>query len=316
MLTVLILVGIMGAIAVGVFDRLRLATMLTGNATGLEAARGFAMVGEQLVSVRIDDLLAASPQRTTLAGGWQGRNVTLPLPGGLARARVVDGGNCFNLNSLATGTAPDALATRPIAIEQFVNLMVLLDISRADAGRVAASAADWIDSDDRPNPDGAEDGAYAGAPRPYRAANTMMAEASELRAVNGVTPAIYARLRPWLCALPVAELSPINVNTLLPAQAPLIAMLYGDSLNIDTARRVIAERPAGGWGAVAEFWNTPSLRDTPPPGDVLQQPRVNSRWFALDLDVDVGGTQLHETGLIDARQPPARIAARRWTGDE
>ena len=180
----LILVGIMGAIAVGVFDRLRLATMLTGNATGLEAARGFAMVGEQLVSVRIDDLLAASPQRTTLAGGWQGRNVTLPLPGGLARARVVDGGNCFNLNSLATGTAPDALATRPIAIEQFVNLMVLLDISRADAGRVAASAADWIDSDDRPNPDGAEDGAYAGAPRPYRAANTMMAEASELRAVQ------------------------------------------------------------------------------------------------------------------------------------
>ena len=316
LLTVLILVGIMGAIAVGVFDRLRLATMLTGNATGLEAARGFAEVGEQLVSVRIDDLLASSPQRTTLAGGWQGRTITLPLPAGTARARVIDGGNCFNLNSLAVGTAPDALVSRPLAIAQFVNLMVLVDVSRSDARRIAASAADWIDSDDRPNPDGAEDGVYAGAPRPYRAANTLMAEASELRAVQGVTPALYARIRPWLCALPVADLSPINVNTLLPAQAPLIAMFYGEALSLDTARRVIAERPAGGWSAIAEFWNSPALRDLPPPGEVLDQPRVTTRWFALDLDVAVGATQLHETGLIDARQPPARIAARRWTGDE
>ncbi len=316
LLTVLILVGIMGAIAVGVFDRLRLATMLTGNATGLEAARGFAEVGEQLVSVRIDDLLASSPNRTTLAGGWQGRTITLPLPAGTARARVIDGGNCFNLNSLAVGTAPDALVSRPLAIAQFVNLMVLVDVSRSDARRIAAAAADWIDSDDRPNPDGAEDGAYAGAPRPYRAANTLMAEASELRAVQGVTPALYARIRPWLCALPVAELSPINVNTLLPAQAPLIAMFYGEALSLDTARRVIAERPAGGWSAIAEFWNSPALRDLPPPGEVLDQLRVTTRWFALDLDVAVGATQLHETGLIDARQPPARIAARRWTGDE
>ena len=316
LLTVLILVGIMGAIAVGVFDRLRLATMLTGNATGLEAARGFALVGEQLLGVRIDDLIAASPQRTTLAGGWQGRTITLPLPDGVAQARVSDGGNCFNLNSLVTGTPPDALVSRPLAIEQFTRLMLLLEVPRADALRIAASAADWIDSDDRPNPDGAEDGVYAGALRPYRTANTLMAEPSELRAVQGVTPALYARIRPWLCALPVAELSPINVNTLLPNQAPLVAMLYGETLPIATARRALAERPAGGWPASAEFWNTPALRDVPPPGEALQQAHVTTRWFALDLDVAVGGTPVHETGLIDARQPPARIAARRWTGDE
>ena len=207
LLTVLILVGIMGAIAVGVFDRLRLATMLTGNAGGLETARGFAEVGEQLVSVRIDDLLAASPQRTTLTGGWHGRPITLALPGGTARARVTDGGNCFNLNSLVTGTAPAALVSRPLAIGQFVNLMVLQGVTRSDGRRIAASAADWIDSDDRPNPDGAEDAVYGAALRPYRTANTLMAEATELRAVQGMTPALYARLRPWLCALPTACLA-------------------------------------------------------------------------------------------------------------
>ncbi|MFZ4687902.1 MAG: type II secretion system minor pseudopilin GspK [Polymorphobacter sp.] len=316
LLTVLILVGVMGAIAVTMFDRLRLATMLAGNATGLEAARAFGMVGEALVTTRIEDLIAASPQKTTLAGGWQGRAITLPLPEGTAVARVNDGGNCFNLNSLVIGTPPNALVSRPIAIEQFIALMALLAVPKTEARRVAASAADWIDSDDQPNADGAEDGVYARAPRAYRAANTMMAEVSELRAVNGVTPALYARLRPWLCALPVAELSGINVNTLAPEQAPLIAMLFGEALRPDAARRVIAERPAAGWNGVAEFWNTPTLRDFTPAGDVLQQPQVRTRWFGLDLRIDVAGTPLHETGLIDARRSPARLAVRRWGDDQ
>jgi general secretion pathway protein K len=316
LLTVLILVGIMGAIAVATFDRLRLATMLTGNATGLDQARAFALDGEALATVRIDDLVKASPQKTTLAGGWQGRTTTLPLPGGTALVRVKDGGNCFNLNSLVVGTPPDALVSRPLAIEQFSNLMQLLEIPTANARRIAASTADWIDSDDSPNADGAEDAVYARAAKPYRTANSFMVEASELRAVNGVTPDVYARLRPWICALPVAELSPINVNTLTPGQAPLLAMMFGEALRPDAARRVIGERPQAGWNGVADFWNAPTLRDFPPPAEVMQQPQVSTRWFAIDLQIDVGGTALHETGLIDARKAPARIAARRWTGDE
>lgn len=316
MLTVLILVGIMGAIAVATFDRLRLATLLTANAAGLGQARAFGLVGEQLVTVRIDDLVAASPRRTTLAGGWMGRETVLPLPDGTARARVVDGGNCFNLNSLVTGTAPDALVSRPLAIEQFVRLMAAIEVPGGSARRIAASAADWIDSDELPNRDGAEDAVYAGAVKPYRAANAMMVEASELRAVNGVTPEIYARLRPWVCALPVAEMSPINVNTLSAAQAPLVTMLFGDALRPDAARRVIGERPAAGWADIGAFWNTPTLRDVTPPAEVLQQPQVKTRWFALDMRIESGGKQLHQTGLIDAGNGAARVVARRWTGDE
>lgn len=316
LLTVLILVGIMGAIAVATFDRLRLATLLRANAAGLEQARAFGLVGERLVTVRIDDLVQASPRKTTLAGGWMGRETVLPLPGGRARARVVDGGNCFNLNSLVTGSVPDALVSRPLAIEQFVRLMTAIEVPEASARRIAASAADWIDSDEAPNPDGAEDAVYAGAAKPYRAANAMMAEASELRAVNGVTPAIYARLRPWVCALPVAEMSPINVNTLGAAQAPLIAMLYGEALRPDAARRVIGERPAAGWPEIGAFWNSPTLRDLTPPAEVLQQPQVKSRWFGLDMRIDMGGAVLRQTGLIDAGNGAARVVVRRWTGDE
>lgn len=317
LITVLILVGVMGAIAAVMFDRLRLATMVQGNAAGLAQARAFGLVGEALITTRIDDLVAASPGRTTLAGGWQGRDIVLPLPIGTARARVVDGGNCFNLNSLVAGTAPDALVSRPIAIDQFAALMQAVEVPAAAARRIAASAADWIDSDGNPNRDGAEDPVYARATVPYRTGNTMMAEASELRAVNGVTPALYARIRPWVCALPVADMSPINVNTLTASQAPLVAMLLPGVMRPDQARRVIADRPAAGWPGVAEFWNTPTLVELgPAPADVMGQTQVTTEWFAMDLRVVVGDGALQETALIDARRAPSRIASRRWTEDE
>lgn len=316
LLTVLILVGVMGALAVAVFDRLRLATLLAGNAAGLDAARGFGLVAEALVTTRIDDLVAASPRKTTLAGGWQGRTIALPLPAGRALATVTDGGNCFNLNSLAVGTPPDALVSNPLAIDQFARLLTFIDVPQRSARGIAAAAADWIDSDANANPDGAEDAVYARGATPYRAANTLMAEASELRAVAGVTPALYARLRPWVCALPLAELSPINVNTLASAQAPLVAMLFTGDLTVDAARRVLAERPTGGWDTAAAFLDTPTLKDLRPSTGAAQQIQVRSRWFALDMTIDVAGTSARETALVDARRTPARLVARRWTRDE
>src|SRR3546814_12229556 len=61
--------------------------------------------------------------------------------------------------------------------------------------------------------------------------------------VAGVTPKIYARLKPWLCVLPVAEPVRLNVNTLAPAQAPLLAMLLPGELGLADARAVLAARP-------------------------------------------------------------------------
>jgi general secretion pathway protein K len=316
LISVLVLVGVMAAIAVGTFDRLRLATSITANAGAREQAQSLGLVAETLVTTRIDDLVAASPGRTTLAGGWLGRTITLPLPQATAQARVRDGGNCFNLNSLVTGIPPNNLMSRPLAIEQFGKLMRALEIPPAAARRIAASAADWIDSDELLNPDGAEDAVYATAPLPYRTANTLMAEASELRAVNGVTPAYYARLRPYVCALPETELSAINVNTLAPEEAPLLAMLFDEAQGPQMAARVLAERPPGGWSDVAAFWNTPTLRDRRPASDVFRQPRVRTVWFRLDMAIDTGREPMRQTGLIDVRQGKARVIARRWTEDE
>src|SRR3546814_4011509 len=145
---------------------------------------------------------------------WLGRDFVLPLPGGQGTARLTDANNCFNLNSLAAETMPGRLSQRAGAVGQFTELMLLLGVDRGVAQGIAGAAADWIDSDGNEGRQGAEDGVYRAMQASYLPANRMMADISELRAVAGVTPKIYARLKPWLCVLPVAEPVRLNVNTL------------------------------------------------------------------------------------------------------
>jgi general secretion pathway protein K len=312
LLTVLLLVAVMAVISAVALERLTLATRLVGNAGAIAQARAYAGAAEQLVRLRLSDLVAARPGRTTLRGGWHGTPMPLPVPEGRATAMATDGGNCFNLNSVVAGSSEEQLSVRPAGVAQFTALMQLLGIAPREAAVVAAAAADWIDTDGIPQPGGAEDEVYLRAATPYRTANRFMADASELRAVNGVTPAIYATLRPWICALPTSDLSPINVNTLLPSQAPLFAMLLPGKLTIDQARQLLAQRPADGYGSVVDFWALPALRGLTASGEVNEQTKLTTRWFNVGIKVDLGGTQVNETALIDAQETPARIVRRQW----
>jgi general secretion pathway protein K len=191
--------------------------------------------------------------------------------------------------------------------------MMVLEVPEANALRIAEAAADWVDSDTVPGPSGGgEDEAYAGAPVPYRTGNTFFADPGELRAVAGMTPDIYRRLRPWLCALPTSDLSPLNINTLLPDQAPLLAMLAPGRLGLEGARRVLAQRPSAGWANQIEFWRLEAMSEANVPLDVQLQPQLRTRWFALDVRVQAGETEFSETALVDSRLQPSRLAARRW----
>ena len=310
LLAVLLLVAVTGAIAATALEKLRLSRAVAFNAAALDQARGFAGGIEQLALITIDDMTARGSEKTTLAGGWNGAVRRVPLPGGgLAEVRVRDGGNCFNVNSVADGDPRTGLARRPTGIAQFTGLMTMLEVPEPEARRIAEAAADWVDSDSAGS---AEDSLYAASDEPYRTGNTLFADVGELRRLAGMTPEYFARLRPWLCALPVAELSPINVNTLLPGQAPLLAMLAPGQLDVERARRVLAARSPSGWDNVVDFWRTDALRDANVPLDAQIQPQVRTRWFALDVKVERMGSEFSESALVDGRLQPARLVARRW----
>ena len=277
-----------------------------------EQLRSYAMAAEALALSRVGDLLGASSGRTTLAGGWSGRPFALPLPdGGLATARVTDGGNCFNVNGLVTPVAPGVYQSAALQRLVFARLMRLVGIGPQVADQVAGAASDWIDTDQDQQGNGAEDPTYLARDPGYRTAGTLMADPSELRVLNGMTPEVYTTLRPWVCTLPAAAPSPINVNTLAPEQAPLLAMLLPDTLPVETARRALLTRPAQGFASTTAFWTQPALSSLSA-GEGPTATAVRSSWFALSIDVRVGPASLEEHALIDATRLPARLANRQW----
>ena len=144
--------------------------------------------------------------------------------------------------------------------------MVALEVPEPEARRIAEAAADWVDSDSVTGPGGAEDEAYAAGPAPL---SNRAIRCSPIRArctsLAGMTPDIYARLRPWLCAPPTSALSPLNVNTLGLDQAPLLAMLAPGQMGLDRARAVLARRPSAGWNNQVEFWRTEAMSEAQRP---------------------------------------------------
>lgn len=316
LLSVLLMVAVLAVIAATTLDRLALSSKLSGNGNALAQALMFSYAAENIATARIEDLLARDAAQTTLGGGWLGSEQILPIPIGRATAKVRDAGNCFNLNSLVTESSGvnQASATGQ---DQFVSLMVALGINENSARPVAAAAADWADSDSGALPTGAEDDAYRGAAKPYLAANRLYAHPSELRAVKGVTPAIYAKLHGWICALPEATLSPLNVNTLLPEQAPLLAMLFAPGkFGLVSARSHLAKRPASGYGSLIRFWEAPELAALGASQLVQGQVKLTSKYFLLDSKVSLGELVLQGESMIVGGPGPARVIWRSWGEQE
>ncbi|MET0360466.1 MAG: type II secretion system minor pseudopilin GspK [Sphingobium sp.] len=309
------LVAVMAVITAVALERLTLATRMAQNGVSADRGRALLAAGEAAAGLRLADLVAARPGRTSLTGNWLGTPQSFPVAGGVVTARVRDAGNCFNINSLVKEEGADTLVTRPMGVTQFASLLRLVGTNPGTADQIAAASADWIDSDTVAAPGGAEDSSYQQGQAPYRTAGGLLADPSEIRTVTGMTAPIYERLRPWLCALPVADLSPININTLLPDQAILLAMLADGRIGPETARQVLARRPADGYGGLPEFWNQPALAQLGVSAEATAQSKLTSRWFEVDLTVDLAGTDVGETILLDAQGTPARLVRRRW-GDE
>jgi general secretion pathway protein K len=316
LLTVLLLVAVMSVVAIAVLDDVRFSVRRATNAEGQAQAQWYASGAELLARRRIGRLVEANPQRTPLQPEWNGRRLSFPIEGGTLSAVVTDGQACFNLNSVVLGVGED-LQVQPRGVAQFLALGRAVGAPESRMRAVADALVDWMDADGESRPLGAEDGAYAGLSNPYRTAGMMMSEVSELRAVKGVDEDVYSRLRPYLCALPVTRLSPLNVNTLSADQAPLVTMLTQGALGVEAARGLLERRPREGWPDIEAFWNEPALATVDVTVEARQQITVATQYFDLRVDVEQGGVRAVRTALLHAPPGgPARTISQRWIPEE
>ena len=314
LLSVLLLVAVMAVIAAMMLDRVSIATRLAANGQAMTQARLIAYAAETVAIEQVKELVEADSARTVDRAGLLTREFTLPFDNGMATARMQDAGNCFNVNSVVAGQ-DGQYSLRPLGRQQFISLALTLEIPEGEAGAMADALVDWIDSDQVPLPNGAEDQHYRGADTPYATADKPVADITELRALRHMTADHYDRLRPWLCALPTTDLSPINVNTLRVDQARLLAMLNPAMISIDRARGVLAARPATGWGSTVDFWRPFAAQGQILGPEIEQQVQLKSRWFLLAMRIRSGSAELEERALIDAQLTPARLVHRSWGED-
>ncbi len=311
LLSVLLLVAVMAVIAAVMLERLNLATRLAANSQAMAQARLYALSAENIVASRLGALVAIDRKRTVDPGGLLDSETPLPLSRGSVTVTVIDRGNCFNVNSLVVGEGERARLNIP-SLDQFRRLMDSLQVPVDKAVIVSDSLADWIDADQDPQVNGAEDSYYQTLDVPYRTPGQRIVDLSELRAVRGMDEPTYQRLLPWLCALPGSERAVINLNTLRPDQAPLVTALTPGTLNAEQVRALLEARPATGWATLNEAI-APLARSGSPLGPAqLRQLGVASRWFEAKLVVRVDSVVLEERALIDAQLEPARVMARSW----
>jgi len=127
------------------------------------------------------------------------------VPDVMLTASLEDLSGRFNLNSLVNATDGSVNQTNFAAFQQ---LLTYLDIEPKWAGYIV----DWIDPDIVPqNPDGAEDSVYMGQVPPYRTPNMYITSASEILALPGFGHDRYAKLAPYIVALPID--AKINICT-------------------------------------------------------------------------------------------------------
>jgi general secretion pathway protein K len=203
LITAVLMVALATMLAVDVGFRGFLDQRRTGTLFALDQAYEVALGAEAWAADFLKKDLQES-QTDHLGEIWARPLPPLPIDGGTVEGRLEDMQGRFNINSLvnADGT------TNADAVQRLERIFAVLDVEPAWASAIA----DWVDADTQPGfPDGAEDSVYTGQDPPHLTANMPVTRVSELMVLPGFGAERYAKVRPYLSALPVG--TPLNVCT-------------------------------------------------------------------------------------------------------
>ena len=207
--------------------------------------------------------------------------------GGFFEGWLLDQQGRFALNSLVDGKGKPVEKT----CRQFVRMLMLLPLeSPLDANTATSlmeATVDWIDPDQAPQLNGAEDDHYTSREPPYRPADFWFVSISELQAVEGYTPEIYAALEPHVTALPTTDKPRlINVNT---ATDVVLASLV-DNETLESVEPLLNQE----YAKVSDF-----IDEAPGFKAIENDIDVKSDWFLLTVTTSIGTTQSTLYSLLE-----------------
>ena len=286
LLVVLILLVMMSALAAKISQQFCRNLQKTHYQVSQQQLR-WAMQAQEKVAPSAEDASGESPglspEGDWAAAGNAGEDYTVV-------SQVEDAQDCFNVNNLlaaekpAQGQAQTTVPEKPRNERIVEQILTQSGLSQSTAEEVYLQLVDYLDGDTTTAKEGAESDAWAGVVPARQPANQMMRTIAEIKLLPAFPAAAYPKVSKLLCALPDTA-SKVDVNTLKPEQAALLAALFPEKLTEDDALRLIESRPESGWENMETFSKAleqtfPQLKDDLP--QVAELLSINSRYFRVN----------------------------------
>ncbi|EPJ7089495.1 type II secretion system minor pseudopilin GspK [Citrobacter amalonaticus] len=314
LLVVLILLVMMSALAAKISQQFCRNLQKTHYQVSQQQLRWAILAQEDVVKERLQ--IDASGESKALApeGDWhqpmetQGEDYTVV-------SQVEDAQDCFNVNNLLAedkvtqaqnASAVPAKPLKALVIEQ---ILTKSGIGQSTAEEIYLQLLDYLDGDLTTSKEGVESDAWAGVLPARQPANQMMRAIAELKLLPAFPATAYAKVSQLLCALPDSA-SKVDVNTLRPEQAVILAALFPGKLTEDDAVRLLASRPETGWENMEAFnkvleQNFPQLKDDLP--RVADQISINSRYFRVNYTGNTDDLTLRVISQLQVNQEAGEI---------
>lgn len=234
---------------------------------------------------------------------WNQPIAGIELEDAMLSGKLTDLDGKFNLNNLVINGQVNTLS-----INYFRRVLTNLEMDIALADKLI----DWLDANQVPMPQGAEDSTYLSRSPSYRTAGQPFQHISELKLIEGVSPNIYQRLVNYVTVLPVqgSNQTKMNVNTMsvLLLKSLDTAVTTKDAL-------ILFSEDASSNKSITEFFQQPAIRYLGLGDESKQLDKListQSQWFQAAVEVRMDESLFTHYALL---YRPNSIAAIKQLSD-
>ncbi len=317
LIVVLLLLAIMTTIAAQMSDRMVVQFHRSASQSNHQQAYWYSVGVESLAKIAIKQSIKDDPDSVNLSQVWALDKKTYPLDFGTAVGGIVDKQACFNLNALASAGQSSSIDQRPYLVRIWLKILENAGEENYLAESVADSSWEFMDNNQTVQSlSGVEDSSYEAFTPPYVAPNGFIADISELRAINGVSAALFTDVEHLICALPTSEWK-LNINTIKEEQAEILTALFSPVLTLSDAQSLINDRPYEGWESVDEFLAMAAIHviDDKIKSSAKPYLSVISQYFELDTEVIVEQSRVRVRSLLHSKdENTVSVIRRRYGG--
>lgn len=309
LLTVLLIVLALSGISVTVLEDMRRSGRLEANAASTTQAQWYAIGADAYVRDLAARMRNGSGVKALPGGEF---STVLPLDHGAMEIRIASASTCINLNGAVAG-AGDIYQRHEAGAADLDHLIRAEGFAEGQALELTQALVDWIDTDDGARGAGRDDLPYLGQSPGYMTGREPLAEVSELAAIQGFSGDVYRKLSAHVCAHPSVGPSQVDINALVPDDAPVLVALLRGAITDATARRLVASRPAQGWASVEDFWASPLLASVEIPESARSRLSLEPDYLDLTVRIRHLDAEVVMTELLAWRRGRFVTASRRWS---